>query len=193
MTCETSAQSLLPRRPWMPLTIPWRTRFSGTIAASEGAIALDGTPDTAPYDYNAAANPAQLSGLWKTESTHHGPGFLSIHADGGLFLSSDSGCTAYGSARPRASNKNVFDVQLTYGSLCMDSGSSATGVALAYPIPGSGAQLLLAVVNSGRTSGELVLGGSAPPAPATTPGAPIKPPAPAPPNPPTPFLRRPLR
>ncbi len=179
-----------------PTSAPMNGRYddsantlSGTITGPDGDIAIEAgrVTDGALYEYHAPADPVQLAGLWGMQSMRHGAGTLSIHADGGLHASSNQGCTAYGSAKPRSSGRNVFDVQMTYGPLCEEPDKQVSGVAVVYPMPGSALQLFIAVTDSEREFGDLLLAGAASPGPtdAPAPGAqpsasPALPPSPTP-------------
>jgi hypothetical protein len=172
-----------------PASAPMEARYdgsartlSGTIAGPDGDLALEAgaVTDGAIYEYRAPANPAKLAGSWPLQSLRHGAGSVSIHADGGLHAAVIGGCEAHGSALPRPSGKNVFDVRMTYGPLCEEPGKQVAGIGVVYPVPGSALQLVIAVTDTEREFGDLLLAGppptvqsdAAPEGAAPAPGAP---------------------
>jgi len=74
----------------------------------------------------------------------------------GAITGSSGGCSFTGTATPRASGKNVFDVSITFGAApCVLPSQTVTGIALDYITTGNQTQLLVSVVNSAKTAGTM--------------------------------------
>lgn len=112
----------------------------------------DGISFTGAYDpvYDRVASLAELAGTYH-DSEGDNPDYLDsipIAITAGGAVSLDSGtCSATGTATPRASGKNVFDVQITVVTGCSEwsSGVVMTGVASYWP---ASRQLFLLVLNT---------------------------------------------
>ncbi|MFZ4479047.1 MAG: hypothetical protein ACOYNZ_04030 [Rhodoferax sp.] len=66
------------------------------------------------------------------------------------------GCTATGTAKPRASGKNIFDVQLSFSGTCaLGNGASTSGIAY-YDV--TTRQVGVITLNSSKTDGLIYLG-----------------------------------
>ena len=78
---------------------------------------------------------------------------------GGAVAGTNLGCTFTGTALPRASGKNVFDVSVTFGAApCALPGQTATGIAITYAVAGTAQkQLLVAVQSSTKANGTMFI------------------------------------
>jgi hypothetical protein len=109
--------------------------------------------------YNTPANLAQITGAWTLSALDGTSADVTI-APGGSFTGANAGCSISGTIEPRASGKNVFDVSVTSGGApCAAPGTTSTGIAVTYLLPGSTArQLVVAGVNAARTAGNAFFG-----------------------------------
>jgi hypothetical protein len=135
------------------------TSIRGTIDASFGIVNFNGTTIESPYTYNIPAVNSTIVGVWSTKSLTGETVAINIAANGGFTAVSGLGCNFSGTITPRSSGKNVFDVALTFAAApCASPNQSFTGIAIAYPQTLGQTQLVVAVVDSGRTIGAAVFG-----------------------------------
>ena len=111
--------------------------YSGTYsakgsirAATSAGVEFSGTYDTA---YDQAASLATLGGTFSGSGVTGLSSTQSISVaitDHGIISASSGGCAVSGTATPRASGKNIFDVALNFaGASCtLGNGSSASGI-----------------------------------------------------------------
>lgn len=127
--------------------------LNGTLTESAGAVSFTSKPiDTAVFNYNAAANLADIAGAWNTTSLHGYATTLNISATGAL-TGNSVGCIFSGNVTPRASGKNVFDVAITFGAApCILAGASVKGIALDYLLTNGKRQLIVATLDQARTN-----------------------------------------
>jgi len=140
-------------------------KAAGTITGNSvigGApVSFSGGPIAGSlYNYDTPASLASVSGPWTLSSLDGDTIFLNVGMGGAITATTASGCTFSGSAAPRASGKNVFDVSITFGPApCLLAGQSASGIALTYPITGgTQTQLLVALQNATRMAGNAAVG-----------------------------------
>lgn len=134
--------------------------FQGTFASNAGSVAFSGAPVSAvDYDYNAAASIATLQGNWSLTSLE-GVGVSVTIGSTGALSGSAEGCTFTGTLAPRASGKNVYDFELTFGPApCALPGQRGSGIGIASLISGTTTrQLILAGVTSNRSTGTALFG-----------------------------------
>jgi hypothetical protein len=133
--------------------------ISGTLSAQGGTVQFSGGPVPGSlYDYNTAATLSSVSGNWSAMSSTGGSVSINIAANGSL-TTSESGCTGAGSISPRPSGKNVFNVSVTFGPApCLLPNQTATGIAIAYPLPTGQKQFVAALASASRTAGIAVFG-----------------------------------
>lgn len=136
------------------------TNLTLTVSARGDSETVTVSPaSSANYDYNQVAQLSALAGNW--------PGFFSTGDNGtvtvqpnGLFSTTTSvGCAISGTATPRASGKNVFDVSVTFGPApCLLPNSTAGGVAVITHPTTSTSQLVVMVTNAARESAAAFFG-----------------------------------
>ena len=137
------------------------TSFNGTATGNGQSIGFTSAPPTnSNYVYNTPAVLSTITGSWGGSTLFGESGTLTVAANGTLnasFTGSYAGtCTATGSATPRASGKNVFDISLTFGaSPCGLPGATVSGVAVSYLLANSQRQLVAAVTTSDRAHGSV--------------------------------------
>jgi len=111
------------------------------------------------YNYNTAALLATVADTWTVTGLASETYTLVIDPDGTFDATPNvlPGCEFSGALTPRSSGKNVFNVTLVNGAGCTSAGTS-TGIALAYDVGGGVTQLVLGVVNAGRTGSAVLFG-----------------------------------
>lgn len=139
---------------------PTAKTISGTFTATTGTVTFNGAPiPGSPYNYNTPASLTSIAGSWSTTGLTGEGVSLTIASNGEFTAVSAFGCQFSGTATPRPSGKNVFNVALRFGaSPCALSGQAAAGIALAYPLSSGKTQLLVAVTDSTHTYGAAVFG-----------------------------------
>lgn len=149
-----------------------RTSGSGTFSGSvttKGSISFnvsDGTKLTGTYDASYE-QPASLAGVAGTYTGWAVTGGIApqtttvvVDVNGNISSSIVSGnlsCTTTGKATPRASGKNVFNVQMTFtGNYCaLGNGTVVNGVAT---YNAANRQLITMALNSAKSDGLIYLG-----------------------------------
>lgn len=135
--------------------------INGTVTAGT-TVNFSGGPITGgTYNYNTAAVLATVDGVWTVTGLAGETYTLTVDSNNNTFDAVPTlvgGCNFSGTIVPRASGKNVFTVSLLTGVGCLPPGTTSTGIALAYPLTGGDTQLVLGVVNAGRTSSAVVFG-----------------------------------
>jgi FKBP-type peptidyl-prolyl cis-trans isomerase len=131
--------------------------ISGTVKIGTGNIPVTATAvSSATYNYNIAANLADVAGTWRLTRKNKTNANVTVAANGSFSGNSTDGCTFTGSITPRASGKNVFDASITYANheKCEQPGQTLTGVAYSL-LHNTGAtrQLIIAATNAARTQG----------------------------------------
>jgi hypothetical protein len=133
---------------------------NGLINFSGSQVSFSGSrPASTTYEYDVPANLALVTGNWTLAALDGTTATVTI-APNGSFTGNNAGCLFSGTATPRASGKNVFDIVATSdGAPCREPGSTATGIAVTYLLPNSTTrELVVAVVNGARTSGNAFFG-----------------------------------
>jgi hypothetical protein len=127
--------------------------LTGTI--TENGVPITFTlmvPVQVTYNYNTAASIASVSGSWSGQLLDGETATTNIAANGAVSGTSSLGCTFSGTAIPRPSGKNVFNVSITFGgSHCVAANQTVSGIALTYPLGNGMNQLLVGVVNPAHT------------------------------------------
>lgn len=142
--------------------------FSGNVR-TKGDISFnvsDGTTVTAKYDtsYDQPVSLASIAGTYMgqavTGTINPQVTTVVVGANGSIsssFISGNLSCTTTGTATPRASGKNVFNVQLTFaGNSCaLGNGTVVTGVAT---YRAGTRELITMAMNSSKTDGLIFVG-----------------------------------
>lgn len=134
--------------------------ISGTLRTAGGASAsFSGTTNTTPYNYHQPATLSDITGNWNMQTLSGESTFVTIGANGTVSAISFGGCSFNGTVQPRASGKNVFNVNLTFGPLpCVLPGQAASGIAIFIPsTPGHG-QLNVLAIDGSRSFGDMAFG-----------------------------------
>jgi hypothetical protein len=133
--------------------------IDGSIVTPVGTATFAGTPlATSTYDYDAAATLAAVGGAWSLVDLDNVTSGLTINATTGV-VTSTGGCVANGKLTPRSSGKNVFNVELTFGTgTCTLDGETIRGVAIVETLSGGGKQLILGGILSDRSVGTVLTG-----------------------------------
>ena len=109
-------------------------------------------PVQVTYDYNAAANISSILGSWSGGLLTGETATISILAGGTISGTSSLGCSFTGTAAPRPSGKNVFNVSLTFGgSPCVAANQVVSGIGVTYPLGNGTNQLVTGLVNSSQS------------------------------------------
>jgi hypothetical protein len=133
------------------------TSLNGSASYSNGTTSTFNLapPANNSYDYNAAANPANIQGNWLGSSLSGAATSIAVSSNGTM-TGTSGGCSFTGTVTPRTSGKNVFDASMTFGALpCALPNQTATGMALAYATTNNQTQLLIGAVDSARTTGTM--------------------------------------
>ncbi|MEO8407974.1 MAG: hypothetical protein ABI476_06040 [Oxalobacteraceae bacterium] len=136
-----------------------KTSFNGTLTEGTSTVTFTGAPlKSSSYNYDTAANPANIAGAWILADLQGSTVAVSISSSGAL-VGSTAGCAFNGTINPRASGKNVFDVALTFGAIsCRLTGQTATGIAIEYPLANGKRQLIIAGTDKARANGTAFFG-----------------------------------
>jgi len=108
------------------------------------------------YNYDTQAQLSAIAGSWSGTDLSGDPATVVISSTGAISGNSQ-GCLFTGSAVPRATGKNIFDVTITFANsqLCNLPGGSAAGIGVTYPIGGTTRnQLLVGVQTANRAVGD---------------------------------------
>lgn len=149
-----------------------RTSSSGTYSGNvttKGTITVnvsDGTQFTGTYDpsYYQAASVTSVAGTYSgwavTGATNAQATTVVVNVNGNISSSFVDGllnCTTVGTATPRASGKNIFNLQLTFtGNYCaLGNGTVVTGVATYDSV---NEQLIAMGLNSAKSDGLIYAG-----------------------------------
>jgi hypothetical protein len=135
-----------------------RASFNGSITEGVNTVTFTGTPPAnSEYNYDTAANLSNIAGSWNLASLQGESITLNIQSSG-AFTGASDGCSFDGTVAPRASGKNVFDVDLTFGAApCALPGQSANGIAIESLVQGR-RQLVIAGTTADRNSGTVMFG-----------------------------------
>src|SRR6266403_118851 len=127
---------------------------SGNLTESGNAITFTGTAEPASsFTYNTSASLSAITGTW-TGTLLDGMSTTGTINSNGSVSGSSSGCSFSGTVAPNSSNKNFFDVSLTFGpSPCSLPNQTATGIAVEYLLSDGVTHQLLVAVTVGTTFG----------------------------------------
>ena len=108
------------------------------------------------YNYDTPAQLSAIAGSWSGTDLS-GDATTVVISSTGAVSGNSLGCLFTGTATPRATGKNVFDVTITFANsqLCSLPGGSASGIGVTYPISGTTRnQILVAVQTPNRALGD---------------------------------------
>lgn len=135
--------------------------FSLTGSTGAGAATVNGSrsPADASYNYDTAAQLGDIQGSWSGAFSTGDTGVVTVQANGSFSSTTSAGCSFTGTATPRASGKNVFNVTLTFGaSPCLLPNVSGSGVALAARAAGGNpAALIVMATTNDRSAAAIYL------------------------------------
>lgn len=139
--------------------------YSGTLVAKSSINVTTSSGSSFSGAYNSAYN--QPASLVAVAGTFSGAGVsgsspvqtvsVTISPSGSVTVPASLGCSAAGTATPRASGKNIFDVTVTFtGNTCaLGNGASTTGVAY-YDT--TTRRLLVMAMNAAKSDGFIYVG-----------------------------------
>ena len=133
--------------------------LTATPAGSSTGIGVNVTAAlTANYDYNQPALLAAIAGSWPGFFSSSESGTVAVQSNGNFSTTTSLGCQVTGTATPRASGKNVFNVSLTFGAApCNLPGGTGSGIAVVTR-SGTTSQLAVAVTTPDRAFGGAFFG-----------------------------------
>lgn len=129
--------------------------ISGSISETGNSESFTGTaPATSLFNYNTPASLASISGAWSGSLTDGESASVTIGSSGSAAGTSGSGCSFSATITPDSSNKNFFDITVTFGGTpCELPNQSASGIGVDYLLSDGVTTQLLAAVSSGSSSG----------------------------------------
>ena len=127
----------------------------GTITTGTQVVSFNGGAiANSNYVYAKSASSSDISGSWFLGLTNGETLPITVSGAGAIVGTSSGGCQINGTATPRPSGKNIFNVALTFGPApCALPGQSASGIAITYPLSSGAHQLGVAVVDTSRSAG----------------------------------------
>jgi hypothetical protein len=130
------------------------TSLNGSLTENGTAITFIGTSEpTSSFNFNTSASLSAITGTW-SGTLLDGMTTTATISSNGTVSGSSSGCSFSGTVVPDSSNKNFFDVSLTFGpSPCSLPNQTATGIGVEYLLPDSVTHQLLAAVTTGTSFG----------------------------------------
>lgn len=129
--------------------------LSGSLTEGANSETFSGTvPSASLFNYTTAASLSAISGSWSGTLTDGETATVNIDSLGNASGSSSAGCLFSGTIVPDSTNKNFFDVSLTFGSSpCALPNQKATGIVVDYLLSDGVTRQFLAAVNSGSSAG----------------------------------------
>lgn len=130
-----------------------------TVSGAVSALAGTRTPSDAGYSYDTPAQLADLAGSWTAVLSTGDTGTVTVQANGSFASTTSVGCSLTGTATPRASGKNVFNIALTFGPApCALPNVTAAGIAVASrATPAEPAVLVMMATTPTRNAAALLL------------------------------------
>jgi hypothetical protein len=127
---------------------------NGTLTENGTMTTYDATVQSASsFNFNTAASLSSIIGTWTGTLLDGMSTTVTINPDGTVSGSS-AGCSFSGTATADSSNKNFFDVSLTFGpSPCANPNQTATGIGVEYLLSDGVTHQLLAAVTVGTSAG----------------------------------------
>jgi hypothetical protein len=127
--------------------------LSGTVNENGTMLTFTGTSlPVSFFNFNTPASLSAITGMWTGTLLDGTAATITINADG-TFSGSNLECLLSGTITPDSSNKNFFNVSLTFGgSPCLLANQTESGIAIDSLLPNGITRQLLAGVSS-ATSG----------------------------------------
>jgi hypothetical protein len=125
--------------------------INGTLTENGTPITFNGTASSS-FNYNTPASVSDITGTWTGTLLDGSPTTVTINSNGSLSGSS-SGCSFTGTVTADSSNKNFFDISVTFGASCTSPNQTATGIAVYSLLPDGVTHELLAGVTAGTSFG----------------------------------------
>jgi hypothetical protein len=140
-----------------------KTASGSSLDDANSTVSFTSAPLGVPaYNYGSAPSLTTLQGNWTVDGLAGDRYTLAVNGSTGAFVGTPiapATCAFTGRFTPRASGKNVFDVELTNGTtLCANAGLVSFGIGFVSPLTGGRAQLTFATVDSNRNSGAVLSG-----------------------------------
>jgi hypothetical protein len=128
--------------------------LNGTLTEGSAATKFTGALlSTSSFNYNTPALIGDISGNWNGTLLDGMSTTVAISSNGSV-TGSSSGCSFSGTVSPDSSNKNFFNVSLTFaGSPCTAPNQTATGIGVDYLLSNGVTHQLVAAVTIGTTLG----------------------------------------
>jgi hypothetical protein len=128
--------------------------LNGTLTENGTNVTFTGTSlPASTFNFNTQASLSAISGTW-TGSLMDGTATTVTITSNGTVSGSSSGCSFSGTVAADSSNKNFFNVSLTFGgSPCSLPNQTATGIGVDYLLSDGVTHQLLAAVTSGTSTG----------------------------------------
>ena len=135
-----------------------RVSVNGSITSGAVTASFTSAPvSTQTFNYDTPATLSAITGTWPGSDLSGEGVTFNINPNGGIVGVSQTGCNFTGTAAPRPSGKNVFDVTVNFGSAnCGLPNMSVNGVGVITNLDVGGRQLIVALTNSGRNAGTVV-------------------------------------
>jgi hypothetical protein len=134
--------------------------ISGSTASSNGVVSFSAGPVSSSviYSYSTPANINTISGAWTLIALAGATVSVNI-SNSGAVGGISNGCQMSGTVAPRASGKNVFNLNMVAGPApCPTPGQALSGIALAIPQQNGTTRLSIAYIDSTRTWGGAAFG-----------------------------------
>jgi hypothetical protein len=127
---------------------------NGTVTENANAVTFNGTAlASSSFNYNNAASVSAISGIWTGTLLDGMSTTVTINSNGS-FSGTSAGCSFSGTVTADSSNKNFFDISLTFGaSPCAFPNQTATGIAVYYLLSDGVTHQLVAAVAVGTSEG----------------------------------------
>ncbi|WP_332848026.1 hypothetical protein [Massilia sp. S19_KUP03_FR1] len=133
--------------------------LNGSVVEAGSSVSFTSAPiSTAVFNYNATPKLTDLAGSWSLTSLRGTSNIFTVTSTG-AFTATSGACTFSGAFVPRASGKNIFDVNMTFGAApCVLAGQTIKGIAVSYVLTNGKRQLIIAGLDAGRTNSAAFVG-----------------------------------
>jgi len=125
--------------------------LNGSVTSTAGTSTFTQVPfNSSLYVYDKPASIADITGTWNGAFLDTTSGTVTISATGGV-SGTNNGCSFTGTATPRASGKNVFNVSVTFGAgNCLLPGQTATGIGINYLLTNGKREIIVGILDSSK-------------------------------------------